>query len=78
LTWDSIGRSNREEVNHSGPHWRLRVNAVSTYSVQEYCCKFYPPVCPLPHFFLLTLAFLDMFWVHVIHVLNMLQVLGGM
>lgn len=37
--------------------------------------QFFLSVCPI---FSSTLAFLDMFWVHVIHVLDMFQVLRGM
>jgi hypothetical protein len=34
-------------------------------SAQEYCCKKFTLACSLPPFFF-TLAFLDMFWVHVV------------
>jgi hypothetical protein len=53
-------------------HMPIVMNALST----RVMLQFFPPVCPLPHF-LVTLVFLGLFWVHVIHVLGMFQALGG-
>jgi hypothetical protein len=47
------------------------------HSIQEYYRNSFSTSLPFAPFFF-TLAFLDMFWVCVVHVLGMLQVLRGM